>query len=393
MSQFPPMSPGGSRPPAGARHNVLDVCDPVLVPAVLDVSAGALDRVVDTLRERSIAPHARLLVIASAGSGRALRPMVPALGALPWRHVTEYSARAADRLSRCAVPSGLEAVIGLGGGRLLDVAKFVASDLGLPCVACPTSLSQDGIISPVSTLPDGAHRRSRVVSPPAGVIVDLRVVRRAPARLSRAGAGDVLSNLSAVADWELSGRATGERIDERAVALARAAGSRLRDAPEERSADEFHRTLAEALLLSGAAMIAARSTRPCSGACHKIARVVDRLPGRPVSLHGEQVALGAAFATFLRDGMGAAVGFAAALRRYRLPVHPGQLGMSARRFGLAAWQASRTRTRRFTILEQLSLDALSMEEAVMEYLRTLREQLPYGPPLTVAGQEAGDPWQ
>jgi len=43
--------------------------------------------------------------------------------------------------------------------------------------------------------------------------VDLDRVRQAPGPLSTAGIGDAISNLSAVADWELSAADTGEAVD------------------------------------------------------------------------------------------------------------------------------------------------------------------------------------
>ena len=47
-------------------------------------------------------------------------------------------------------------------------------------------------------------------------------------------------------------------------------------------------------------MAAAGSSRPCSGACHEISHAIDALyPGK--AAHGEQVAVGALFASFLRE--------------------------------------------------------------------------------------------
>ena len=51
-----------------------------------------------------------------------------------------------------------------------------------------------------------------------------RLVRQAPRpRCVRSGIGDVISNLSAIADWELAGRERGEPVDGLAVAMARTA--------------------------------------------------------------------------------------------------------------------------------------------------------------------------
>ncbi|MFD6796454.1 iron-containing alcohol dehydrogenase, partial [Prauserella salsuginis] len=52
-------------------------------------------------------------------------------------------------------------------------------------------------------------------------VVDLDVIKDAPARFVRAGIGDAISNISAVADWELSHRLNGEPVDGLAAAMAR----------------------------------------------------------------------------------------------------------------------------------------------------------------------------
>src|SRR5262249_61220439 len=97
------------------------------------------------------------------------------------------------------------------------------------------------------------------------VIVDLDSVHAAPARLVRAGIGDVVSNLSAIADWELAVAHAGERIDGLAVTLARTAAEAVLHQPGTIASDEFLTVLAEALILSGVAMTGAGPSRPASG--------------------------------------------------------------------------------------------------------------------------------
>ena len=50
------------------------------------------------------------------------------------------------------------------------------------------------------------------MAPPVGVVVDLDSVRTAPARLIRSGIGDAVSNLSAIADWELAAAHVAEPV-------------------------------------------------------------------------------------------------------------------------------------------------------------------------------------
>src|SRR5215471_943993 len=61
--------------------------------------------------------------------------------------VKEASVEEAVRLLS-EVPSSCKALIGVGGGKALDVAKYTASLAGLPYFAAPTSLSNVGFCSP-----------------------------------------------------------------------------------------------------------------------------------------------------------------------------------------------------------------------------------------------------
>src|SRR5438067_11813863 len=87
-------------------------------------------------------------------------------------------------------------------------------------VAVATSLSHDGIASPVSSLSHDGQKASYGVQMPVAVLVDLDYVRTSPVEMRRSGVGDAVSNLSAVADWKLAERERGEPVDGLAVALA-----------------------------------------------------------------------------------------------------------------------------------------------------------------------------
>src|SRR5262245_47941673 len=92
-----------------------------------------------------------------------------------------------------AVPSACKALIGIGGGKALDVAKYTASLAGLPYFAAPTSLSNDGFCSPQASLTVEGKRRSLPTGPPEAIVVDLTVCQRAPLPLWHSGVGDLCS--------------------------------------------------------------------------------------------------------------------------------------------------------------------------------------------------------
>jgi glycerol-1-phosphate dehydrogenase [NAD(P)+] len=261
-----------------------------------------------------------------------------------------------------------DAVIGIGGGRTLDVAKYAASMTGMPFVSVATTLTHDGIASPVASLDSHGRKASFGVHVPIAVFVDIDEVRGAPAEHTSSGVGDVLSNLSAIADWELARRVMGEQIDGLAASLARGAAEAMLVA--EPGTDRFFTSLAEALILSGLAMSVAGSSRPCSGACHEISHALDASHGSP-GLHGAQVALGARFATWLRGATELFGQLDAAMIRNGLPRVPQDLGLDAAAFAAAVTEAPHTRPDRFTILEHQALTPQRITELVDEFITTV----------------------
>jgi glycerol-1-phosphate dehydrogenase [NAD(P)+] len=234
-------------------------------------------------------------------------------------------------------------------------------------VAVATNLAHDGLASPVSVLQHGESRRSYGVAAPAAVMVDLSFVRRAPTHFLRSGIGDVVSNLSAIADWRLAHEVRDEPIDGVAVALASTAAEAVVAQAGPTTSDSFLVCLAESLILSGMAMSAAGTSRPCSGACHEISHALDqRHPG--IASHGEQVGLGAMFAMFLRGDLDRVQQLAEVFRRHGLAITPLELGIKPEQFVDAVLHGPATRPDRFTILEHLDLDEPGAHRACEAYL-------------------------
>lgn len=271
-----------------------------------------------------------------------------------------------------AIKSGhYDAVVGLGGGRIIDCAKFAAARVGLPLVAVATNLAHDGLCSPVATLDNDAGRGSYGVPNPIAVVIDLDVIREAPARFVRSGIGDAMSNISAVADWELACQVNGEKIDGLAAAMARQAGEAVLRHPGGVGDNAFLQVLAEALVLTGIAMSVSGDSRPSSGACHEINHAFDLLYPKRAASHGEQCGLGAAFAMFLRGAPEEAAYMAEVLRRHGLPVLPQEIGFTTDEFVRVVEYAPQTRPGRYTILEHLDLTNDQIKDTYADYVKAI----------------------
>nr|WP_206315648.1 iron-containing alcohol dehydrogenase family protein [Streptomyces sp. C1-2] len=341
-------------------------------PIVVDIRPGALDDLATVLADQRISSSGKLAVAISGGSGARLRERIsPALPDADWFEVGGGTLDNAIKLAEAMKRGHYDAVVGLGGGKIIDCAKFAAARVGLPLVAVATNLSHDGLCSPVATLDNDAGRGSYGVPNPIAVVIDLDVIRAAPVRFVRSGIGDALSNISAVADWELANREKGESIDGLAAAMARQAGEAVLRHPGGVGDDSFLQVLAEGLVLTGISMSVAGDSRPASGACHEINHAFDLLFPKRAASHGEQCGMGAAFAMHLRGAREESAYMAAVLRRHGLPVLPEDIGFTPEEFVQVVEFAPSTRPGRYTVLEHLDLSTDQIRDAYADYAKAI----------------------
>ncbi|MER5859924.1 iron-containing alcohol dehydrogenase family protein [Streptomyces sp900105245] len=341
-------------------------------PVVVDIRAGALDDLAGVLADQRISHSGRLAVAVSGGSGARLRERIsPSLPGATWFEVGGGTLDDAVRLAGEMQSGRYDAVVGLGGGKIIDCAKFAAARVGLPLVAVPTNLAHDGLCSPVATLDNDAGRGSYGVPNPIAAVIDLDVIREAPARFVRAGIGDAVSNINAIADWELANRVKGEQIDGLAAAMARQAGEAVLRHPGGIGESGFLQVLAEALVLTGVAMSISGDSRPASGSCHEINHAFDLLFPKRAAAHGEQCGLGAAFAMYLRGAHEEAAFMAEVLRRHGLPVLPEEIGFTVDEFVRVVEFAPETRPGRYTILEHLALETHQIKDVYADYVKAI----------------------
>src|SRR5580658_6997883 len=108
----------------------------------------------------------------------------------------ECSSAEIERGKAAARETGARIVIGAGGGKVLDTARAIASDLMLPVVNCPTIASSDAPCSALSVVytDEGVFEQYRIYRRnPDLVLVDTEVIAQSPARFLVAGMGDALA--------------------------------------------------------------------------------------------------------------------------------------------------------------------------------------------------------
>ncbi|HEY0700006.1 MAG TPA: iron-containing alcohol dehydrogenase family protein [Micromonospora sp.] len=345
----------------------------VLAPLHIDVRRGAVADLGAILADGRISSGGDVAVVVGPGQGEKIAELIqPSLGSADIFTTTGGTLDAANELGVKLRARSYDAVVGIGGGKTVDVAKYAATRRGLPMVSVATALAHDGIASPVASLVTDGIKGSYGVHIPIAVIVDLDFVESGPERHNRAGVGDVVSNISALADWELARQVRGEPVDGLAASLARAGAEAILNHPGDMGDDSFVTVLAEALISSGLAMAVCGTSRPSSGGCHEIMHAVDALYPNTAS-HGELAGLGALFCTWLRGDEERFRQISACLARHNLPRLPSDVGLSDERFAEAVAFAPRTRPDRYTILEHLDMSPEEIRRRLADYADALRD--------------------
>lgn len=190
-----------------------------------------------------------------------------------------------------SIPSKADAVIGVGGGKVLDTAKYIAFLNKLPFISIPTSTSNDGFSSSGCSLIIGGKRTSVHAAMPFGIIVDLEVIKNAPVKFIYSGLGDIVSKISAVFDWYFEERNNASKVDDFAAMLAKKSVNSLVRMPYTNITEQFFlKEMVDSLTMSGIAMEIAGSSSPASGSEHLISHALDKILDKP-QLHGIQVGI------------------------------------------------------------------------------------------------------
>ena len=278
----------------------------------------------------------------------------------------DYAVSIAKKVSM----EGIRMIVGFGGGTALDTAKYAAFVANVPYIAIPTALSNDGVCSPVSVLFSKGNRTHSFTSKtPDGLLIDTDIILGSPRLLLEAGVGDIISNYTALYDWELDCKYNhGEPNDFAYMLSERALNALLYSNVKSFTTQEGVKMLAQSLVLGGLAMQIAGNSRPCSGSDHLFCHALDELfdHGLP---HGIAVGIGTIGAAWLQKrDYRMLLEF---LKAYGIDINPKRRGITEVMFVRAWLYAREVRKERYTILNNMEMMPRRMREDVFKELYAL----------------------
>ena len=240
-------------------------------------------------------------------------------------------------------------VLGVGGGKVIDVAKLSSYNQGVYFVSMPTTASHDGIVSPLASIKNPNTSISATAHSPIAVIADSEIIAQSPFRLLAAGCADLISNFTAIKDWELAHRLKNESFSESAAALSIMSAHLITDNVSniKPGLEASARIVMKSLFSGGMAISIAGSSRPASGSEHLFSHALDKILDKP-ALHGEQCGIGTIMMMYLHGGDWKAI--KKSLKSVQAPTSAHEVGISDEDVIEALVMAHKIRPERYTIL-------------------------------------------
>jgi glycerol-1-phosphate dehydrogenase [NAD(P)+] len=248
-----------------------------------------------------------------------------------------------------------QVLFGVGGGTIIDAAKVSSGNQNIPFVSVPTTVSHDGIASPLASIKGSTKPYSLMAQAPLAIIADTEIISLAPWRSVISGCGDVMAKFTAVKDWKLAHLENNEYYGEYAASLALMSTKLVIEnaALIKPGNDGGMRVLLEALISCGVAMSIAGSSRPCSGSEHMFSHALDMVNSHH-AMHGEQCGVGSILTSFLYGSNWQRI--KSTLKQIGAPTTAEELGVKDDDVVKALHMASTIRPERYTILHKLRLN-------------------------------------
>ncbi len=244
--------------------------------------------------------------------------------------------KAVDQYAETVKRIKADVIIGVGGGKALDLAKAIGDQLAIPVITVPTIAATCAAWSALSILYDEKGRFAGgmiLKNSPQLVLVDSGIIARAPERYLRAGIADTLAKWYETAPYVVQAEndlvlQLGLENAKLAFRIIEEKGIRaIKDAADHYESEILREVIDSIIVLAGlVGSISEGANRPALG--HAIHNTLTFIPETHSSLHGEKVIFGV-LAQLLLEGKTPTkiTDFIRWMNELGLPVTLGQLGI------------------------------------------------------------------
>ncbi|MBD5529269.1 MAG: iron-containing alcohol dehydrogenase family protein [Lachnospiraceae bacterium] len=338
---------------------------------VLKIGLNAIEQVGEVLTAENIS--GKILYVSDAivdglyGDG--IKKQIREVGRLKEEYVDHNTISYAMSIAERVIATDISCIVGMGGGKVLDVCKYASYVSKTPFLSIPTTAANDGLASPVAVLKRQDGKPKSLGSSMASmIIIDTKVICSGPTQLIKAGIGDTISNYMALLDWELACEREKDKMNGYAHLMSKNSLDALMKTQFDRICSEFVEVLVNSLVLSGIAMDFAGSSRPVSGSEHLFSHALDYF-SETKNLHGIQTGLGTvAVLKLIEHDQTEVVDY---LHKFKVNVNPKSLGIDEDTFVYCMQNATRMRKNRYTYLHEINLNTARLKQVYRELVEEL----------------------
>jgi len=250
----------------------------VNLPIFIEIGSNILDRFESILQESNLY-FKNPLILTGNMSGNIIK-RYSFYNIFRKHSIGIYNENSIISMRKEIIDEGIDLIIGCGGGRIIDLGKYLSSETLTPFISVPTILSNDGVSSPISVLRLDSSYKVVGSTMPIGIVVDINIIKSSPTIYLKAGFGDLISNVSAFYDWNLACKGSKDKYDGFSAIMAYMAASNVLDkmnSYDNTITTDFLVDLARGLVVSGISIAIARTSRPASGSEHNISHSLDKI--------------------------------------------------------------------------------------------------------------------
>ncbi len=192
---------------------------------------------------------------------------------------------------------GEDIIIGIGGGVINDICKFLKKLTSKPFIIVGTAPSMDGYASDSSSVIYKDIKTTIYTCCADEIICDIDIIKNAPMRMILAGIGDMCAKFVSVCEWRISNLINGEYYCEQVANMMRTSARLCCENAQgaAKREPEAIRNIVEGLIRAGIAMSFAKVSRPASGVEHYYSHLWEMRSialGETSELHGISVGVG-----------------------------------------------------------------------------------------------------